>query len=270
MKHTEISKTRGCWWKHLLLLWVAILGLAGSASAGNYPFPQNYQYKNGIIYTGSNVQSTLQSLYTSWKSNYYVESGKYARIKFVQSGESGVNSVSEGIAYGMLVFVYMDNATNSCQDEFDKLWNYYKFNSNGHGLMNWKVNAFTGQVTAPTSGNANGATDADLDAAQALLMAHKQWGSSGTINYLSEAKTLVNNIWTYEINANKYIKPGDAFDDYKNPCYFILNALRLFDDVEAAETSWTNRDWAGVVTNSYALMKTTANSTTGLIPDWCY
>lgn len=270
MKHTEISKTRGCWWKHLLLLWVAILGLAGSASAGNYPFPQNYQYKNGIIYTGSNVQSTLQSLYTSWKSNYYVESGNYARIKFVQSGESGVNSVSEGIAYGMLVFVYMDNATNSCQDEFDKLWNYYKFNSNGHGLMNWKVNAFTGQVTAPTSGNANGATDADLDAAQALLMAHKQWGSSGTINYLSEAKTLVNNIWTYEINTNKYIKPGDAFDDYKNPCYFILNALRLFDDVEAVETSWTNRDWAGVVTNSYALMKKTANSTTGLIPDWCY
>lgn len=269
MKHTEISKTKGCWWKHLLLLWVTILGFAGFASAGNYPFPQNYQYPNGIIYTGANVQSTLQSLYTTWKSKYYTESGNYARIKFIQSGENGANTVSEGIAYGMLIFVYMDNATNSTQDEFDKLWNYYKLNSNEHGLMNWKVNAFTGNVTAGT-GNANGATDAELDAAQALLMAHKQWGSSGAINYLSEAKTLIGNIWTYEINANKYIKPGDAFDNYKNPCYFILNALHLFDAVESTESGWTDRDWGTVITNSYNLMKKSRNTSTGLIPDWCY
>ncbi len=269
MKQTEISKSRG-WWKHLLLLCVTLLGMVGFATAGtpNYPFPQNYQYPNGQIYTGSNVQSTLQSLYTEWKSNYYTTSGDLGRVKFVQEGESGTNSVSEGIAYGMLIFVFMDNSTNNTQEDFDRLWRYYKKNSNNNGVMNWKVNAFTGQVTAG-SGNANGATDADVDAAQALLLAHKQWGSNGTINYLSEAKTLINAIWNTEVNGSKYLKPGDMFDDYKNPCYFITNALQLFANVEKKE-GWTQHAWSSVISNCYSLMKKAANSSTGLIPDWCY
>ena len=46
--------------------------------------------------------------------------------------------------------------------------------------MNWKVKGFTHQVADPVSGNSNGATDADLDAAQALLMAYKQWGKASS------------------------------------------------------------------------------------------
>lgn len=269
MKRTEITKSGAGWLKHILLLCVTLLGLAGFTYAANYPFPQNYQYPYGEIYTGSNVQSKIQSLYTAWKSKYYVESGNYARIKFVQDGESGSNTVSEGIAYGMLIMVYMDNSTNNTQSCFDKLWNYYKLNMNNNGVMNWKVNAFTGQVTSG-SGNANGATDAELDVAQALLLAHKQWGSDGDINYLTAAKQLINSIWTYEVNGSQMLlKPGDAFDDYKNPCYFITNAMQLFADVEAKE-GWTTHNWTGVINGCYSLMLKTRNSSTGLIPDWCY
>ena len=267
MKQTEISKARG-WWKHLLLLCVTLLGAIGIATAQNYPFPQNYQYPYGEIYTGNNVQNTLQSLYTAWKSNYYVTSGDLGRVKFVQEGEDGTNSVSEGIAYGMLIFVYMDNAQNNTQSDFDRLWRYYKKNSNNNGVMNWKVNAFTGQVTAG-SGNANGATDADLDAAQALLMAHKQWGSNGSINYLNEAKTLINAIWNHEVNSARHLKPGDMFDDYKNPCYFITNAMQLFAYVESKE-GWQTHSWSSVISNCYSLIKKTRDNSTGLVPDWCY
>ena len=35
------------------------------------------------------------------------------------------NSVSEGIAYGMLLLVYMDNDENNTQPKFDKIWAYY-------------------------------------------------------------------------------------------------------------------------------------------------
>src|SRR5574344_866297 len=273
MKHTEISKARGCWWKHLLLLWVAILGFAGFASAGNYPFPQNYQYPYGSIYTGTNVQSKIQGLYTAWKAKYYTEgtigTTACARIKFMQSGETGTKTVSEGIGYGMLIFVYLDTATNNTQDEFDRLWQYYKKNMNGNGVMNWKVNAFTGTVASGT-GNANGATDAELDVAQALLLAHKQWGSTGTINYLDEAKTLISNIWNHEVTASKArLKPGDAFENYYNPCYFITNAMQLFADVESSQ-GWTTHNWSSIINGCYSLMTTSRNTSTGLIPDWCY
>ena len=264
---TEITKARG-WWKHLLLLCVTLLGALGIASAApNYPFPNNYAYPNGEIYTGSDVQTKIQSLYTTWLSKYYVESGSEARVKFVQSGEDGTNSVSEGIAYGMLIMVYMDNATNNTQSKFDKLWKYYQNNANEHGVMNWKVNAFTHNVTSPVSSNANGATDADLDVAQALLLAYKQWGNS---SYLTDAQALIQKLWAYEVNSNKQLKPGDMFDDYKNPCYFITNAMKLFTQVKELQGWSNNWDWNTVASNCYTIMKKAANATTGLIPDWCY
>ena len=269
MKQTEISKARG-WWKHLLLLCVTLLGVVGIVTAGtpNYPFPQNYKYPYGNIYTGSNVQSKIQSLYTTWLGKYYTEGTckgqQCARIKFVQDGESGTNTVSEGIAYGMLIFVFMDNATNNTQDKFDRLWRYYQANANGNGFMNWKVNAFTGNVTSG-SGNANGATDADVDVAQALMLAHKQWGSEGAINYKEAAEGMIARIWTHEVDQSaKVLKPGDAFNDYDNPCYFITNALELFKQFDKTH------DWTSIINGCYSLMGKVANGSTGLIPDWCY
>ncbi len=35
------------------------------------------------------------------------------------------------------------------------------------------------------------ATDGDLDIAYSLLLAHKQWGSNGTVNYLKEAQDMI-------------------------------------------------------------------------------
>ena len=265
MKQTEISKARG-WWKHLLLLCVTLLGAIGFATAQNYPFPQNYQYPYGTIYTasGTTVKDKIQSLYEAWKNNYYVTSGNLGRVKFTQEGEDGSASVSEGIAYGMLIFVYMDNGTNNTQEDFDRLWRYYKKWENNNGLMHWKVKEFGSTVIDP-----NGATDADLDAAQALLMAHKQWGSNGSINYLNEAKTLINAIWNHEVNSARHLKPGDMFDDYKNPCYFITNAMQLFAYVEGKE-GWQTHSWSSVISNCYSLIKKTRNGSTGLVPDWCY
>ncbi|MBO7481319.1 MAG: Ig-like domain-containing protein [Bacteroidales bacterium] len=264
---TGITKMRK-WWKHLLLLCVTLMGVVGFATAGpNYPFPNNYPYPYGTIYTGSDVQTKIQSLYTTWKAKYYEESGSEARVKFVSGGDNGSTSVSEGIAYGMLIAVYMDNATNNTQGMFDKLWAYYLANANSHGVMNWKVTGFTHQVAPPVSGNSNGATDADLDAAQALLMAYKQWGNQ---KYLTAAQTLIQNLWAYEVNNNKQLKPGDMFDDYKNPCYFITNAMKLFTQVKQLE-GWSNSwDWNTVAQNCYGIMSKCANASTGLIPDWCY
>ncbi|NLK80817.1 MAG: T9SS type A sorting domain-containing protein [Bacteroidales bacterium] len=255
------------------LLFAMLTLFATTGFSQNYPFPQNYKYPYGNIYTASNVQSTIQSLYNSWKSTYYttgtVNGKPAARIKFIQPGQDGSVTVSEGIAYGMLIMVYMDNATNNTQDAFNRLWTYYKENADHQGFMNWKVNAFTGKVAAG-GGNEHGATDADVDVAQALLMADRQWGSSGSVNYLSEARTIINNIYSYEVDGNKLLKPGNAFNDYANPCYYITNATELFGRVEVAQGWQGSNRWNAVTTACYNLMKASANSSTGLVPDWCH
>ena len=119
--------------------------------------------------------------------------------------------------------------------------------------MHWKIQGFN-SVAAE-----NAATDAELDAALALLMAYQQWGDQ---KYLNDAKDLIGKIWDHEVNDNKYLKPGDAWDSRKNPSYFSTGALELFKKVDS-------HDWTTVINNSYSLLKKCRNSNTGLVPDWC-
>jgi endo-1,4-beta-D-glucanase Y len=232
-------------------LLVALLLLTSAAAATKYPFPQaGYAYRYGIAASNANFQE-IQSVYSSWKSSFYEESGDLARIKW----DSPSKTVSEGIGYGMLIMVFMDNETNKTQPCFDKLWNYYKKFRKGNGVMNWKINGFSGVA----GDGQNGATDAELDAAAALLMANKQWGAD---SYLQDAKTLIKDIFDHEVNGNRYLKPGDAWDSKKNPSYFSTGVLQIFKQVD-------QNDWQTVINNSYALLKKVQNGSSGLVPDWC-
>ena len=130
MKMKTITQKSGSEFSSRLVQWLVLLfvllAVTVSAQTRNYPFPQNYQYPYGQIYKGTDVQAKVQDLYNTWKTDYYMEGTMNnipcARIKFQQPGqEAGRLTVSEGIAYGMLIFVYMDNATNNTQDEFDRL-----------------------------------------------------------------------------------------------------------------------------------------------------
>ncbi|MBN2038219.1 MAG: hypothetical protein JW768_15870 [Chitinispirillaceae bacterium] len=224
-----------------------VLSFALFASASNFPFPQN-RVNYGIRATTAS-SSDVQSVFDQWMRDYYEESGNEARIKWDDKSKT----VSEGVAYGMLIMACMDNSQNNTRDEFDKLWAYYKRWRNDHGVMHWKINGFSNVE------GQNGATDAELDAAVALILAHRQWGSE---QYRTDAGELVGKIWQYEVNADKYIKPGDMWDTRKNPSYFCTGALELFKTIDS-------HDWDAVIRNSYALLKKVANSSTGLVPDWC-
>jgi endo-1,4-beta-D-glucanase Y len=127
--------------------------------------------------------------------------------------------------------------------------------------MSWKVNRY-GTVESGDS-----ASDADQDAAMALLYAHRQWGSRGSINYFLEAKKLIAAIMSAEVytKANDYvIKPGADWggQDIINPSYFnpaYYPAWSLFD-----------RDWLKVADRSHKIYNIFAQRYgTGLVPDWC-
>ena len=237
------------YFKHFISAPLIFLSLSLQLSAApNFSFPHNATYPYGI--KPSNIDnSKIQAAYNEFFKQFYVESGDKARIKW----DNPDQTVSEGIGYGMLIMVYMDNTSNNTQSKFDKLWNYYNSFLNERGLMNWQINGFSGVAQR------NAATDAELDVAVALVQAYKQWGDE---KYLNNARNLIAKIYEHEVNENGYLKPGDAWDSKKNPSYLSTAAMESFKNAGT-------QDWNRVIKTSYTLLKTSRNSTTGLVPDWC-
>lgn len=230
-----------------LFLWILVL--AGYTVAQNFPFPQNVTYPFGIRATNA-TQTQVQAAFTNWMTHYYEEQVDLARVRF----DDPALTVSEGIAYGMLIMVFMDNTTNNTRPRFDRLWNYYQQFMNSRGVMHWRINGFS-NVTGE-----NGATDAELDAALALIMADRQWGG-----YRAYAEALVNAIWTHQvIHSSGILKPGDAWDTPQNASYFSSAAIELFKEYDRA-----THNWDMVLTAGYAKVDANAHNTTGLTSDWC-
>lgn len=239
--------------KNLLLITVAFLCLKSYAQ--KQPFPANVVFTNGLMASNKNSLDA-QNNYKIWKDNFVTScsNGRF-RVKFDDPSQT----VSEGIGYGMLLAVYAADKTL-----FDGLWLYYKDNVNFNGVMNWKINGCSG------INGANGATDAELDAAFALIVADYQWASNGTLNYKSDAQTLIATIKSHEIEANTFVlKPGDQFggSQITNPSYFSPAYYRAFGTFSNDVTFWNQ-----VAAKSYTIINnnlTVNNAVGGLVSDWC-
>ena len=102
---------------------------AATAFAGQYPFPQNMKHPHGttIEYADTKV---VKAHYEAWKKAWYDASQGW-----VLAPEGTCSTVSEAIAYGMLITVYMDE-----EDVFKKLYNTWKTNGGNGAGMNWRCN----------------------------------------------------------------------------------------------------------------------------------
>jgi endo-1,4-beta-D-glucanase Y len=223
------------------------------AIAQTQSFPANKTYGYGLMPGNKNSQDAITN-YNTWKTNFVeaCSNGRF-RVKFDDRSQT----VSEGIAYGMLLSAYAGDRTL-----FDGLWNYYKDNRNGNGVMNWKINGCSGAI------GYNGATDSEVDAAMALIVADYQWGTSGSINYKNDAKTLITAIKNFEVEAGTYVlKPGDQFggSNLTNASYFAPGYFRAFA-AYMNDSFWINvADKAYVVINNNL---TVNNAAGGLVSDW--
>ncbi len=239
--------------KNLFFL-IAFL-LAIESQSQTQPFPAGKVYGNGLMAVPRNSQDA-QINYDTWKNNFVeaCSNGRY-RVKFDNSAET----VSEGIAYGMLLSAYKADKTL-----FDGLWLYYKDNVNSNKVMNWKISGCSGTI------GYNGATDAELDAAFALIVADFQWASTGAINYKSDATALITAIKNYEVEANTYVlKPGDQFggSQITNISYFSPAYYRAFGDFTNDSAFWNQ-----VAARAYTVINnnlTQNNAVGGLVSDWC-
>jgi endo-1,4-beta-D-glucanase Y len=238
-----------------------------STSGAAFPFPQNFKGKY-CTYPVAYDNAKVTASYQAWKDATIVSDGAggFQRVKKPDSGTVIGSTVSEGIGYGMILAVYLDD-----QKLFDNLWNYEQLHLDSNGLMNWEI-APDGTVT---SGGAGAASDGDEDMAWALVMADQQWGGKGALSdtYLNHAKKLIGLIWTFEVDQTRgaMLKPGDQWGnvDVTNPSYFAPAYYRVFGQV----TGKTD-DWNKVVSANYDILEkslnaTSGNASNGLVPAWC-
>jgi endoglucanase len=241
-----------------------------------HPFPQHTAYTAGAIMPNHRAQAELDEatrrFYESWKKTYLLPAN--ARGQFFVLNDEGKHNengtTSESHGYGMLITAFLAGADGQAHEIFDGLFHYFRdhASSNNSRLMAWEQ-AGGG---ANTRGGGDSATDGDLDIAQALLLAHAQWGSAGAIDYQSEARALIAAIKKDEINRTAWsVKLGDwaTPDDDKffstRPSDFMPDHFRAF----AAATG--DRDWAKVTDTCYRLigvMQADFSAATGLIPDF--
>jgi endo-1,4-beta-D-glucanase Y len=219
----------------------------------------------------------VRALYEAWKNDLVTSEGAggFRRVaRVAEPGLQPMSTVSEGIAYGMLISVYMDD-----QPLFDDLWKYalqYGANVNGDQtlLMNWYIHA-DGNVSPGGDGDpagGGGATDADEDIAFALVMADRQWGGAGSLErpYIDYAHDLIDDIWAHEIADERLPKNGSGWgdDNSLNISYFAPAYYRVF-----AEVSGDNRWLSNVVEYVYTVISNNlnaenGNADNGLVPAW--
>ncbi|WP_028545386.1 glycosyl hydrolase family 8 [Paenibacillus taiwanensis] len=252
----------------LVAMLVPVSGIV-SAAGPSKPFPQHTSYTSGAIkpnhVTQSAMDNTVKSKWDNWKSKYLkpAGTGKYY-VKYNSKGET----VSEAHGYGMLLSVIMAGHEANAQGYFDGLYQYYKAHpsNNNPYLMAWKQNSSFQNI-----GGANSATDGDMDIAYSLLLADKQWGSSGAINYSQAAVNIINAIMAKDVNQSKWTtRLGDwatsgSEDTATRPSDFMLSHMKAFG-AATGDAKWTN-----VINKTYSIINTlyTNNSpNTGLLPDF--
>ena len=237
-------------------------GITSQSSYSAYPhglMPTNLPSGTYSYLSTSQAGKSQDALtaYYNWKTKFAEDcGGGFWRVRFDNPNET----VSEGIAYGMLLSAYAADKTL-----FDGLWSYYKNKSNVLGLMHWKTNGCSSGILGY-----NGATDAELDAAMALIIAECQWPAiNSPYDYSSEATTLITAIKNNEIHPSTYQTiNGDGWSfgsNCRNPSYFSPAYYREFaKQVPADSMFWA----ASVVDASYTFLNTNRNATTGLVSNW--
>jgi endo-1,4-beta-D-glucanase Y len=231
---------------------------AGLQTRTGFPLTDPGRMGSCISPTGPSVGAKyLVSAYNQWKSTF-VKGGKVVRP------ENANDTVSEGIAYGMLIAVNMNDKTT-----FDSLYSTWTSNKVGSTLMQWCLSAAGGGTGSGCStGSTGSATDADEDTAFALLQAAKVFGDS---SYKTKAMAMISEIWSKDIDSatklpkggSNYASPtGTSGTGITNASYF---APAYYTAFKAAGDS---NDWDSVNSAVYSAIGKIAGST-GLIPAWC-
>ncbi|WP_075307202.1 glycosyl hydrolase family 8 [Bacillus wiedmannii] len=240
------------------------------------PFPQQVNYA-GVIkpnhVTQESLNASVINYYDNWKKKYLkndlssLPGGYYVKGEITGDADGFKPlGTSEGQGYGMIITVLMAGYDSNAQKIYDSLFKTARTfkSSQNPNLMGWVV-----ADSKKAQGHFDSATDGDLDIAYSLLLAHKQWGSNGTVNYLKEAQDMITKgIKASNVTNNNRLNLGDW--DSKNsldtrPSDWMMSHLRAFYEFTGDKT------WLTVINNLYDVYTQFSNKysqNTGLISDF--
>ena len=173
-------------------------------------------------------------------------------------------STSEGQAYAMLRAVWIGDRST-----FDRTFSWATNNLNS-GIRNdslwaWKWGQDTGGKWRVL--DKAFASDADQDAALALILASMVWKNSG---YAEHAHLMLRDLWvqgTVEAGGRRYLLAGDSLCQGNqcriNPSYYAPYAYRVFQEFDRP------RPWISLVDSTYQSLQTVSGfADTRLPADW--
>jgi len=236
------------------------------------PFPQHTRYFQGSIrpnhISQNKLDNAVRGFYTQWKKRFIknVPGKPQSFVWFENVGKK--QCVSEGQGYGMIIVALMAGADPSAKATYDNLFRYYKAHPSHRGkyLMAWA------QYTSGRHEGQTSATDGDMDIAYSLLLADKQWGSGGPINYLAAAKTMINSIMQYEINHKTWsVLLCDGIEAESKDYFDMRSSDFMPAHFKAFYTATNDSRWKNVINTNYKLfdrLQQNYSPDAGLLPDF--
>jgi endo-1,4-beta-D-glucanase Y len=234
---------------------------------GSHLFP----YRSGTL-KPSGSQSTLDqaviTYYNKWKAAFVKQNCGNGWYEII-SPDADHPYVAEGQGYGMVIVAMMAGADANAKTIFDGMVKYML----AHPSVNNADLLAAEQDTACRSVNgSDSATDGDMDVAYGLLLADRQWGSTGTFNYKQLAVRHINAIKASEVNPTSHLlKLGDwssCCDSLywtTRPSDYMIDHMRSFR-AATGDTAWDTILSAhqSIITNLQAQYA----PSTGLLPDF--
>jgi len=234
---------------------------------GSHQFP----YAAGMLKpTGSQamLDQKVIDYYQSWKSAFVKQNCGNGWYQII-SPDADHPYVAEAQGYGMVITATMAGADPAAKTIFDGLVKYML----AHPSVNNADLLAAEQNTSCVSVNgSDSATDGDMDVAYGLLLADKQWGSTGTYNYKQLAIKHINAIKASEINPNTNLL---TFGDWSTSGDETYNMSRtsdwMVDHFRAFKTATGNSVWDTIRTKHQTVTASLQSGyapNTGLLPDF--
>lgn len=263
-----------------ILALVSLIVSTIAFAAPQYPFPQNKQYAYGHIFNPNlkKTETAIRQKFDDWRKKWVTENVMVDGVPtaYIKMSDSKIFRISsKDIAYGMLVSVYMADASNDAQSLFNQFMNFYRCfaleNKEPKTCKSQNFKIMAGEVSENDSSLVRfmGVSNpiADMDAALALLLADKQWGSEGAEKYATYAETLLQDIYNNDVDASEktHIKAYSDYDPAFSPSYSAFANFKIF-----AESGAALKDaWNTLANNTAAELFACQDSSTGLVPLWC-
>jgi endo-1,4-beta-D-glucanase Y len=241
-------------WALLLLLTLSLLACSGQAE-------RDFRAR---------LDRALAASWSFYKIHYIQPDGR------VQRSDSGHDSVSEGQAYALLRAAWSGDQT-----AFDRCYEWTEAHLSqkklkGSHLLAWhwgRDDQGRWDVL-----DANSASDADLDYAAALLLAHRRWGRPALPlpDYLSQARLVLADILARETcrdaRGRLWLLPGDwpecRHPLLLNPSYFSPAWYQLFFD-KTQDRRWLELSQSAYTGIELMSRRLGNHPGIGLVPDWC-